>query len=141
MTKRGMMIEVNRPKPKPPAERRSSHKHSRLRTGRYHGERNVTNMVLRVSWSEPLRRLIHDGLPRTIHCDDIVHGRIDADAVWRRERADTKRLIEASRKPYRPAPKCNHARPVKSHIFTDGKILKLYACGCSNGREVLRCSR
>jgi hypothetical protein len=76
-------------------------------------------------------------LPICVHQDDIVHGRIDFAAVRRREEAELKRLIAASQMPCRPAPKCDHERPVKSHVFADGKVLKLYGCGCSNGAEIL----
>lgn len=76
-------------------------------------------------------------LPICVHQDDIVHGRIDLAAARRREEAERKRLIAANQKPHRPAPKCGHGRPVRTHTFSDGKVLKLYRCGCSNGAEIL----
>ena len=76
-------------------------------------------------------------LPLFVHQDDVVHGRIDLAAARRREEAERKRLIAANQKPYRPAPKCDHSRPVRTHTFSDGKVLKLYRCGCSNGAEIL----
>jgi hypothetical protein len=76
-------------------------------------------------------------LPIRVHQDDIVHGRIDLAAARRREDAEAKRLIAASRKPWWPAPKCDHERPVRTHTFSDGKVLKLYRCDCSNGAEIL----
>lgn len=77
-------------------------------------------------------------LPMCIHQDDIVQGRIDFVAVCRREQVERERLIAANLKPYRPAPKCDHGQSVKNHTFTDGKVLKLYGCGCSNGAEILK---
>ena len=79
----------------------------------------------------------HLELPLAIHRDDIFHGRVDVPAVRRREEGELKRLIAANQKPHRPAPKCDHGRPVRTHTFSDGKVLKLYRCGCSNGAEIL----
>jgi hypothetical protein len=76
-------------------------------------------------------------LPLCVHQDDIVHGRIDFAAVRRREEAQLRRLIAANQKPRRPTTKCDHGRVLKSHVFADGKVLKLYGCGCSNGPEIL----
>jgi hypothetical protein len=79
----------------------------------------------------------HLELPLAIHRDDIFHGRVDVTAVRRREESELKRLIAANQKPWWPAPKCDHERPVRTHTFSDGKVLKLYRCGCSNGAEIL----
>lgn len=76
-------------------------------------------------------------LPVCVHQDDIAHGRIDFAGVRWREDAERKRLIAASQNPWSPATKCDHERPVKSHVFADGNVLKLYGCGCSNGAEIL----
>src|ERR1700674_3872214 len=62
----------------------------------------------------------HFELPICVHRDDIIHGRIDEAAVRRREEAELKQLIAASRKPCRPAMKCDHVRALKSHVFADG---------------------
>jgi len=93
--------------------------------------------IVRGSRSGRQYELICPDLPLAIHQDDIVHGRIDRAAVRRREEAERKRLIAANQKPHRPAPKCDHGRPVRTHTFSDGKVLKLYRCGCSNGAEIL----
>ena len=77
------------------------------------------------------------GLPVFVHQDDIVHGRIDLAAARRREESERKRLIAANQQPRRPAPKCDHSQSVRTHTFSDGKVLKLYRCGCSNGAEIL----
>jgi len=79
----------------------------------------------------------HLELPLAIHQDDIVHGRIDLAAARRREDAERRRLIAANQKPHPPAGKCDHRRPLRAHTFSDGKVLKLYRCGCSNGAEIL----
>jgi hypothetical protein len=72
------------------------------------------------------------------HQHDIDDGRVDLTAARRREEADLKRIVAVSRKPSPPPPQCDHGRPVKTHTFSDGKVLKLYGCGCSNGTEVLK---
>ena len=76
-------------------------------------------------------------LPLVIHHDDIIRGRVDIAAVRRREEANRKRLIDAGQKPYFPKPQCDHRDAVKSYVFTDRKVLRLYSCGCSNGAEIL----
>jgi hypothetical protein len=75
--------------------------------------------------------------PVCVHQDDIVDGCVDWTAARRREEAELKRLIAISQKPSAPAPKCDHGWPVKTHTFSDGRVLKLFGCGCSNGTEIL----
>jgi hypothetical protein len=104
--------------------------------GHSHGDEIFAVGIVRGPRSGRQYELICPDLPLAIHRDDIVHGRIDVAAVRRREEAEIKGLIAASQKPRRPAPKCDHERPVKSHVFADGKVLKLYECGCSNGAEI-----
>lgn len=93
--------------------------------------------IVRGARSGRQRRPMCPALPLAIHQDDIVRGRLDLAAARRREEAERKRLIAANQKPHRPAPKCDHDRPVRTHTFSDGNVLKLYRCGCSNGAEIL----
>jgi hypothetical protein len=93
--------------------------------------------VVRGARSGRQYELICPDLPLAIHQDDVVHGRIDLAAARRREEAERKRLIAANQKPLRPAPKCDHGWPVRTHTFSDGKVLKLYGCGSSNRAEIL----
>jgi hypothetical protein len=102
-----------------------------------HGEQVLVSGLHRASQSSHPRQTVFPALPLTIHQDDIVHGRIDFAAVRRREDAERKRLIAASQKPCPPATMCDHERAVKFHVFADGRVLKLYGCGCSNGAEIL----
>lgn len=100
----------------------------------------ITGELTSLGHSRPLARedqhiSIH--LPSVIHRDDIRRGRVDLLAVRRREEADRKRLIEASRKPPQTSVTCDHTRPIKTYAFRDGKLLELYGCGCSNGREMM----
>jgi hypothetical protein len=89
--------------------------------------------------SSPAHHLRHNGvyLPPVIHRDDIRRGRVDFVAVRRREEADRKRLVEATKRPAQASVSCDHARAIKTYTFRDGKLLELYGCGCSNGREIL----
>lgn len=105
--------------------------------GHSYGDEIFAVGIVRAPRSGRQYSLICPDLPLAICRDDIVHGRIEAAAVRRREETEIKRLITARQKPRRPAPKCDYERPVKSHAFADGKVLKLYECGCSNGAEIL----
>ena len=106
-------------------------------SGRRHADNSLVLRIVRAARSGRQYEQTYPDLPLAIHRDDIVQGRIDGVAVRRREEADLKRLIAANRRPPRPAPKCDHKRPVRTHTFSDGKVLKLYRCGCSNGAEIL----
>jgi hypothetical protein len=105
--------------------------------GHSHGDEIFAVGIVATAGSGRQYQLICPDLPLVIHRDDIDRGRIDVAAVRRREEAELKRRIAASQKPYQPALKCDHERVVKSHVFADGNVLKLYGCGCSNGTEIL----
>jgi hypothetical protein len=105
--------------------------------GHSHGKDIFAVGIVRAPRSGRQSQLICPDLPLAIQQDDIVRGQIDVAAVRQREEAERKRLIVAIQKRCPPAPKCDHGRPVKTHTFSDGKVLKLYGCGCSNGPEIL----